>query len=917
LRTVITNAARLRWRGEANRTAREQAASVLDERDVPSAAELLERHELQQVLARLVGELDEPFRSTILLRFAEGLMPTQIARRLGIPAGTVRWRLKEALDRLRAELDRLHEGDRRAWMLALGGLAMPRTSPAVPMLVALLCAIAVSLWVFVRPGANAPHPPATVRSTSHAVARVTAAEPALGWLGQPGVPARHLTGRVVMNGGAVPGATVRLSRDPLPAREQRTDGDGRFDFGEQPPREVVLSAALPGKLAAIRRIDLRDPSTSGDIELVLEDCTAGLYGRVVDAAGTPIEGAHVMREGVIGTVTDHAGSYDLCVLPTAALVAEIRLVVRADGFGTLAMTLAPPGRMHHDFVLAPEATVYGRMIDRDGAPIADARVAVELTGTVTPPERGVSLTAITDTDGTFRIAGLAAGEYTISGAGGDAAAAPVQVTVDAAENHRIELRAAATGTVRGRVVSEGRPVAGVRVTAGDENAISQPDGTFVLARVPVGEVALETTPYQRTSGAIHVVEGDRNTALLVVAAMSTLRGTVRRHGVPVPFARVDVAGPSRAGVTADGAGHYDVHGLAPGTYGFYADDRRRGAMYSEPRDVELGAGETREHDIDLAWGATIAGHVVDAHGTGVAGVVVSFRGSNGADCLTDLAGAFACGALAAGTYSASVHPTSSAAHPFRLLEPPSPIELRDGDARIDDVRLIIDPTLSAIAGTVTDATGAPVSDVTVRAYVAAQRSSFRPGPAMLTDEQGRFRIADLSPGDYVVEAESHGLATRQTIAAGTSNVSLVLDRSRCDAAHGHEVPAALSRPRTTVTWNEQIELVGWSLPASTTANKPIELTIVYRVLAPLDRDWRIFAHFDSPAMRVNADHDPAIGWCPTSGWQRGETIVDRIPVRFERAGRYALTIGFFTGSAPDWVNLPVSGNAQLAEIVVN
>ena len=61
LRTVVTNAARLRWRGDANRAAREETAAELHERDVPSPDELLERHELQQLLARLVSDSTNRF----------------------------------------------------------------------------------------------------------------------------------------------------------------------------------------------------------------------------------------------------------------------------------------------------------------------------------------------------------------------------------------------------------------------------------------------------------------------------------------------------------------------------------------------------------------------------------------------------------------------------------------------------------------------------------------------------------------------------------------------------------------------------------------------------------------------------------------------------------------------------------------
>src|SRR5438477_11494848 len=73
LARVVRNAARFRWRSDANRAAREAVAAEQAERATPTSEELLARHELQQLLAKLVGELDERFRVTILLRYAEGL----------------------------------------------------------------------------------------------------------------------------------------------------------------------------------------------------------------------------------------------------------------------------------------------------------------------------------------------------------------------------------------------------------------------------------------------------------------------------------------------------------------------------------------------------------------------------------------------------------------------------------------------------------------------------------------------------------------------------------------------------------------------------------------------------------------------------------------------------------------------------
>lgn len=68
---------------------------------------------------RRVLALPQPQRSTVLLRYFEGLEPSRIARRQGVPAGTVRSRLKRGLDSLRADLDRECGGDRQAWVAAL------------------------------------------------------------------------------------------------------------------------------------------------------------------------------------------------------------------------------------------------------------------------------------------------------------------------------------------------------------------------------------------------------------------------------------------------------------------------------------------------------------------------------------------------------------------------------------------------------------------------------------------------------------------------------------------------------------------------------------------------------------------------------------------------------------------------------
>ena len=116
--TTMRNVVRMRRRAEVRRLTREAAtADLAVEPHTPE--ELLARVQLQRLLAELVTSLSEPYRTTLLLHHVEDLAPVEIARRLAIPAGTVRWRLKVAHDELRDRLIAKSGGDRDAWRLAL------------------------------------------------------------------------------------------------------------------------------------------------------------------------------------------------------------------------------------------------------------------------------------------------------------------------------------------------------------------------------------------------------------------------------------------------------------------------------------------------------------------------------------------------------------------------------------------------------------------------------------------------------------------------------------------------------------------------------------------------------------------------------------------------------------------------------
>jgi RNA polymerase sigma-70 factor (ECF subfamily) len=173
LAQVVRNFLRKRVRTAGRQQRREEAAQDLHA-EVAPADQLYERVELQRLLAEHVMALDEPYRRTVLLRYFDGRKAIEIARLTGVPEGTVRWRLKQALDRLRGALDRRHGGDRRKWALVLippraplisglwkGIALMAKAKLAVPVVALLVALVAgVTFWQHAlhRPSsASSPH----------------------------------------------------------------------------------------------------------------------------------------------------------------------------------------------------------------------------------------------------------------------------------------------------------------------------------------------------------------------------------------------------------------------------------------------------------------------------------------------------------------------------------------------------------------------------------------------------------------------------------------------------------------------------------------------------------------------------------------------------------------------------------------
>ena len=111
-------------RSNQRRRAHEFRAARPDQ--LPSTEELLLIGERQQELWRHLSELPEPYRSTLLLHFQQGIAPGEIASRSGLAVATVRWRLRRGLEVLKESLERDEDGPR---LMGMVPLAVASTHP--------------------------------------------------------------------------------------------------------------------------------------------------------------------------------------------------------------------------------------------------------------------------------------------------------------------------------------------------------------------------------------------------------------------------------------------------------------------------------------------------------------------------------------------------------------------------------------------------------------------------------------------------------------------------------------------------------------------------------------------------------------------------------------------------------------------
>ena len=507
LATVLRRTWVQELRGRARRPERE-AVAARPEAD-PEAAQLVERAELlQRVLARVL-ELDEPYRRTVLMRFHEGLPPRRIARRLGLPVGTVKTRLHRALARLRVALEPLDEDARRAWiglfasagsgrLLTLGALSMKLRLAALA--VALALAVGLSLDRGGEPAAPGPpageDPPAPVEPHPAAVADTTPAiggkrvplptEPDIPEVGPPSETeasgaAAQLFGRVVdLDERPVAGLEVELVAAGVPDARATTDGAGGFALPR--PGGPASVRAHSTRFSTVLAASFRDADQLRSEPVIVVAPTVHPEVLVRDAGGAPVADARVdlypdaNLRARFGLVLDGSADQPFQRRTDAeGRIASWTLPALPEAFFLVAEPGYLPTRVPFDPALPsilvvlerPEAqagVLLGRVDDPAGRPVPAARIALGPLETLSD-ELGLFAVPLEGSYDARRLVAMKAGHQGVTRTLGEA-------ELQAAREGRGDVIRVTLGpeplSIQGRVVdAEGEPRAGIKVWTQD------------------------------------------------------------------------------------------------------------------------------------------------------------------------------------------------------------------------------------------------------------------------------------------------------------------------------------------------------------------------------------------------------------------------------------------------------------------
>jgi hypothetical protein len=628
--------------------------------------------------------------------------------------------------------------------------------------------------------------------------------------------------------------------------DSKSGADGRFEVSGLGKGPFVVTATLEHEAADAAKEKWQakakgvKPDTR-DLELTLARPSA-VTGRVRDLAGAPVTKFHVQAamEGGAFFVRSETHGQD-CDDPEGDFVlrdleaGSWKVAASAEGFGPMepvALELPRADETPLEFVLAPAASIAGRVLDPNGTPASGAKVTLQvdnaqrfqrLRGDVKSPE------AISTDDGTFVLQNLGTGTTALyAERAGLAPSEAVAVETRAGERSEgvvLKLRKGAllTGEVYG---PNGKPAAGVRIVAQEQGNwntnLKRADGEgrfrfealapgswTITALLEESDLDLEGGANEATASMldnmrftmVQLNDGEEKHVVLGAPPKDPVRvhGRVLHGGSAVEGGLISFFAEGSKGfealkmtsVATDGS--YQTELGAPGRYVVSVQINGGGGAFQQDNvEYRETIPEVEEHVLDLALPlGGIRGLVRGADRKPMKSARVTLVTAGGIQAGSMLGGHYAEGTtnedgrysfeyLRPGTYAVAAGGAlfggafGGGAQAGRLVH--SNLRVEEGKT-LDGIDFELDEP-GKILGRVVDAAGAPMKDASV--FVRDSEGHLLDRLSMITSAaDGSFAYDGVAAGEYLVSARGKGLASTESAPVrvekgGSANVELAV-----------------------------------------------------------------------------------------------------------------------------------------------
>ena len=171
-------------------------------------------------------------------------------------------------------------------------------------------------------------------------------------------------------------------------------------------------------------------------------------------------------------------------------------------------------------------------------------------------------------------------------------------------------------------------------------------------------------------------------------------------------------------------------------------------------------------------------------------------------------------------------------------------------------------------------------------------------------------LVNIPPGEYRLVAEMIDMDTGKPLKETELGNLRVRDCPRC-----FEVP--FIQHSLEANLGDKVQFLGYDLsPEPLTAGETLFLTLYWRALDRMETSYKVFTHLLSEDNHIWGQKDdvPGQGALPTTGWMKGEVVVDEYEIVINEGapgGKYRLKIGMYDPLTGE--RLPIVGEGGKVE----